>query len=304
MITKREIQRLEGLLYLYALSKAKSKRKVAELLGTSVDTVNKYIADLEADMMTCFLKSNGRGTMITPEGKRILKISEDIVKAVRSMGDYADTAAAYSGIVRLATTDAISEFLGVDCLQEFFQLYPNINIESLIGNDLPNMDILEADVGICYDPPESPDLVLISVKSVRWGIFAAQSYIDKYGRPKDIKDMIEHHRICDKDNHERYVGKWKEIIDAANVVYRTNSIYSLRGALEAGLGVGICPYIFGESKLVHLHEIDIDFDITLYMIAHKDTKDMPRIRALIDFLKKLLDEKVALCGRYCSHNAG
>ena len=81
MINKKDISKLESLLYLYAFSKHGSKRAVAEKLGASVDTVNKYISDLQAETKTYFLKSNGRGTFITPEGKRVLKVAENIVAA-------------------------------------------------------------------------------------------------------------------------------------------------------------------------------------------------------------------------------
>lgn len=88
MISKKDISKLEGLLYLYALSKSKSKREVAEKLGTSVDTVNKYISDLESELKTYFLMSSGRGTVITPEGERILSVSKEIVRALRSIDLY------------------------------------------------------------------------------------------------------------------------------------------------------------------------------------------------------------------------
>lgn len=36
---------------------------------------------------------------------------------------------------------------------------------------------------------------------------------------------------------------------------------------------------------------DFGFDINIYLIVHKDTKDMPRIRVVLDYIKKVLDEK-------------
>lgn len=54
MINKKDISKLESLLYLYAFSKHGSKRAVAEKLGASVDTVNKYISDLQAETKTYF----------------------------------------------------------------------------------------------------------------------------------------------------------------------------------------------------------------------------------------------------------
>lgn len=292
MITKRDIAKLEGLLYLHAVSHAKSKRDVAIQLGTSIDTINKYIHELEKEMKTCFQTSNGRGTVITPEGRRILDYSEDIVKVLKGINDYAATAESYRGIVRLGMTDAISEFLGVDSMYNFFKEYPEIHVESYIGSDVPDMSAHEVDIGIGYDLPSNSDLVLISVKKVKCSLFASQTYIDKYHRPKSREDMIKNHYLCDKTNHFMHAAGWREIIEASeHVVYRTDSIYSLRKALESGLGIGICPIVCGKGKLQQITEADFEFDVQLYLMAHKDTKDIPRIRVTLDYLKNLLDSK-------------
>lgn len=292
MITKKDISKLDSLLYLYALSKVNSKREVAERLGTSVDTINKYISDFEADMKTHFLVSNGRGMVITPEGERILKVSEEVVKAIRSIGDYADNAASYCGIVRLGMPDAIADYLGSEKMFEFFTNYPDIHIENNIGNRLPNMVTMEADICLNYEPPQDDDLVLIRAKRVPCGLFASQKYLNTFGVPKSMSDLLKNHRICDKYNHELYVDGWKEkMAKARHLVYKTNSIFSLRSVLEKGIGVGICPLSYGHENLKRVLKKDFGFDMIIYLIAHKDTKDMPRIRAVLDYVKSVLDEK-------------
>lgn len=292
MISKKDIAKLEGLLYLYALSKTGSKREVAEQLGTSVDTINKYISDLEAELKTIFLMSNGRGTIITPEGQQILKVATEMVKALRSISDYGDGAASYKGVVRLGMPDAISDYLGSQKSFDFVKKYPDIHIESEIGNKLPNMNVLEADICLNYDPPQSPDLVLVRSEKVHCGLFAAQSYIDEYGQPKDMNDLLENHRICDKQNHLLYIDGWQEKMkQAKHIVYKTNSIFSLRIMLENGIGVGICPVDYGYKKLVPVLENEFGFDINIFLIAHKDTKDIPRIRVVLDYICNILDSK-------------
>ena len=111
MISKKDISKLEGLLYLYAVSKTNSKREVAGKLGTSVDTVSKYLADLENELKTYLLVSNGRGTVITPEGERILDAANDIVRVMRSIGDTEAAAEddVYNGIVKISMPDSVAE---------------------------------------------------------------------------------------------------------------------------------------------------------------------------------------------------
>lgn len=292
MINKKDITKLEGLLYLYAVSKVGSKREVADKLGTSGDTVNKYITDLEAELKTRFLVSNGRGTVITPEGQRILRIADVIVKALHSLGDYGENAASFKGIVRLAMPDAISIYLGTDKLSEFCSQYPDINFEVSVQNVLPNMNALEADIALSYDEPNQSDLVSICTKRVKCGLFASRKYIETHGVPKDLTEMVKKHRICDKINHRDYVPGWRNMMEeAAHLVYSTNSIFALRSSLEEGMGIGMFPLAFNGGNLIHILKEEFSFEIPVYLMAHRETKDTPRIRIVLDTIRKILDEK-------------
>lgn len=292
MLTKKEILKLEGLLYLYALSKASSKREVCRNLGISADTLNKYLDFLEQELGTRFFNSGGRGTSLTPEGYQLIKQSENIIRTIRSIGNYENEASAYKGTIRLCMTDAIADYFGPDNIFEFMQRFPDTNLETTITNKLPNMETLEADIFIGYQPHTDPDTVIIAHKQVCCRLFAAKRYLSLYGMPKNMDDMLENHRICDKHEHTVYVPQWKDIISKAkHVVYRTNSIFQFRHYLNEGVGIGICPTIYGNNKLYPITSVDFEFDIDVFLMAHKDTKDMPRIRVMLDYLKELLENK-------------
>ena len=292
MLTKKEILKLEGLLYLYALSKAPSKREVCRNLNVSADTLNKYLNFLQQELGTRFINSDGRGTALTPEGRHLIELSENIIKTIRSVGNYANEASAYKGTVRLCMTDAIADYFGPDNIFEFMQLYPDIKLESTITNKLPDMETLETDIFIGYRPHTDPDTVIIAHKQVHCRLFAAKRYLSLYGMPQSLDDLLENHRLLDKLEHSLYVPQWKEITDkASHVVYRTNSIFQFRHYLNEGVGIGICPTIYGNNKLYPITSVDFEFDIDVFLMAHKDTKDMPRIRVMLDYLKELLENK-------------
>ena len=293
MISKKDIYKLNGLLYLHALSKAGSKREVSETLGVSVDTVNKYLRDLESEMKTCFFMSSGRGTILTPEGQRVMKIADEVCEAIRKLDNYEEMASTYAGIVRLWMPDAISQFLGTEALAAFLEKYPSIRMHSVISNELPDINSLEADICISYGFPASQDMVVMHEQKIRGGLFASEKYLEMYGYPKNLDDLAENHRICYKESN-MYLSK--ECADlfarAKNVVYKTTSISSLRTALKAGVGIGACPLYWGRENLVSLNRLNFNFDVRLYLMVHKDIKDMPRIRVTLDFLKQLIQNVV------------
>lgn len=298
MIDKRDLIKLNGLVSIYNISSEKSKKKVTQITGTSADTLNKYVKEFQDEMNTKFLVSNQRGAKITPEGKEILKYCDKIIEALDGLEEYADRTVSYAGTVRLGMTDAISEFLGIDSMAPFFHEYPQIHIKTIVENEMPDLDSMEADIGICYDAPKEnkDNIVLISAEDISCGVYASEEYIARYGRPENMEDLIANHRICDKSNHRLYANGWKDVLEKSkNVVYSTNSIYSYRRALEAGIGIGLCPYAYAQNRLVHLSEVGFEFKIRIFLTAHKDTKDMKRIRVTLDCLKNLLAQKAAIC---------
>lgn len=200
--------------------------------------------------------------------------------------------------MRLGMPDAIADYLGTDGLFDFLEKYPDISLENRISNNIPNMETLEADICLDFRPPSSPNLVLIAVKEIRCGLFTSQKYIDRYGVPKDVDDLINNHRICDKCNHELFVEGWKYVKDnAKHLVYVTNSIFSMRSVLLSGLGIGICsfPSACENKSLLHVNLKGMDFSIPIYLLAHRDTKDMPRIRVVLDYIKDLFQNASEEC---------
>ena len=114
MITKKDIAKLEGLLMLVAVSENNSKKKVAEALNLSVDTLNKYISDLEKELGTKLVTSNGRGSVLTYEAQNIINLGFDIKKVVRSVDTLASHKDALSGTVRVGIPLAVSAALPSD----------------------------------------------------------------------------------------------------------------------------------------------------------------------------------------------
>lgn len=292
MTIKKDIHKVVSLLYLQALSEYKSKREVAEKTGASVDTINKHISDLEAEYHIRLQVSNGRGTTITPEGRHILKLSSGILKSLNDVEEYAGIVNSDSGVVRLGLPDALADYLGTNNLGALFNKYPGLSIESHIDNKIPDMTKLEADICFSYEIPTYSDLVLIEKKAVEGGLFAAPSYINKYGTPQNFEDLLQNHHICTHSNHQVYAPGWKEVLEKAHhVVYSTSSIFSYRKALESGIGIGLSPIYYGTRNLTFLKHLNYNFNIYIYLLAHKDTKDMPRIRIVLDYLHDLMLQK-------------
>ncbi len=290
MISKKDLMKSEGLLLLLAIAQNEGKRKASEVLNTSVDTINKYIGNLESDLGIKLLSSNGRGSMLTPAAYRLMEAAGNIKHILDEVGVLKSSSTEVSGEVRVSMVLGASANMVPKDVSNFFDDYPKVKLVSLSTDKMPNLSNMEADLAIVYDVPQNNDVVKLYEKTVKCGYFASPSYLSTYGYPIDLEDMLENHRVVMKVNEYNHLKGVDPMRRAKNVVFRSNISFALMEVIRNGLGIGVMPMRFNNEGFVCLDNIACDSTITFYMIGHKSTKDTPRIRTVINYYKSLMDK--------------
>ena len=88
MINRKDLQNIESLFMLSTLGECRSKRKAAEAIGASVDTLNKYIGNLEAEFGLQLVISSEHGCTLTPKG---IKFTENASRMEELLPKTAET---------------------------------------------------------------------------------------------------------------------------------------------------------------------------------------------------------------------
>mgnify|MGYP001034078567 CR=1 FL=1 len=294
MINKKDLSNLQGLIFLYALAKTGNKTAVANELGVSVDTVNKYITDLETSTNTKLVFSNGRGTFINPEAKNILKIAAEIAQNLHLFNTYTQDNSQCKGTVRLCTNGFISNFVTSNAFREFTQMYPDIDIDLKMQSAANKIDLLEADVAFDTVIPQNKDVVLLASQNVKFGLFASPQYLEENGHPKNLEDLYLNHRFCVQNGQFKKVPEVVDLLShVQRICFSTDSVAALRNALIGGWGIGICSLGSCGDNLVRLENVDFEFSLDIHLLAHQDTQDLPRIRVFIDYLKNIMARNYA-----------
>ncbi len=276
MINKKHLMNLEDLVFLAAISQYGGKRKAAEALNTSIDTVNKYIENLEKEVCYKLLVSDGRGSYLTPRAEELAKQVNDIEDIFNKIYTSNACSVDLKGEVRVGYPLGVSVCLFPKNIGDFFDKYPDITIISHTSIDSFNFNIMDFDVSITLEKPTAGDLVVVYSKKVECGYFATPEYLAKHGYPLDMDDMLENHRLVTKYTFDDTIKDWKEIKKKAkHICYSSNSHFSLIDKLKNGIGIGIMPMLFNSHGLVCLDNIKCISNITFYLIAHKDTKNIP-----------------------------
>ncbi len=289
----KDINLLQALCYLKIIEKYAGKKQAAQKFGVSIDTLNKYIDNLEQELGYKVLSSNVRGSFLTPRGQELLKKSAVIENILDDIKSNVEDKKEISGEVRVSISSiAASAFLSKD-LVSFYEQYPQIKLLHFIRNEDGQKNLPFSDVDIAISPilPTDSDLVVICSKKIEFGFFAAPQYISKYGCPQNLEELIEKHTIINKIGYEKYIEGWKNLIKRAKSNnFATNVSYYMYEVLKNGLGVGIMPLRFKQEGMFYLEHLPCLSNVSLHLITHQGSKDIPKNRAVLNYYKDLLQE--------------
>lgn len=291
MIRKKNFISIQALFILAAIDKYGGKRKVSEILGVSIDTINKYISILEDELGYELLINSAKGSCLTLRGKDLIShahIMEDIFNKIY---DTETTNKDLKGDVLVSMPLSVFTNLLPESISDFFDEYPNINIINQTFIDNTDISTLNLDLGITFLPPNNNDIVILYEKKVECGYFASPQYLAKHGYPKDFADMLENHWIITRVQLQDFMQNWKDVVkNAKHTRYVTNSTYAATEVVRCGGGIAIMPLRYSRQEgFVCLDNFKCDGAPTVYLIAKKKSKDIPRVRAAIGYYKKLLD---------------
>lgn len=290
MINKKDIQNLNGLLSLSMINDCQSKRKAAEALNTSIDTLNKYVSNLEAEIGFQLVNNTARGCQLTPKGFELLSGAVQIKDVLYEMYNKRSLRGGLKGEVRIGIPPAAASNLTTDGIDAFFDKYPDLKL--ILSSCIEPMcfEAMGTDVGLtCFEPKANSNMRIIAKKPLEYGFFASRGFIEKYGRPKNVDDMLENFRIVYKSNSSGYVQMQDNyLMRAKHLCIETNSHFDLAELVKSGAGIGIMPLCFRNPRLVYLDNLHCEAHAELYLLVNDKNRDLPRVRAVVDFLKERL----------------
>lgn len=285
------MQNIESLFMLSTIEECHSKRKAAESIGASVDTLNKYINNLEAALGLQLVISSEQGCELTTKGIDIVKSSSKMKDILFQIYDENEVNNKHYYTVKVGMDVGISSNLIFHNIDSFFSNFPDIRIQSIIFQDDLKLQYHNLDIGLSYSEPKEKDVIVLAIKNIECKLFASPAYLKKYGYPKSIKDITQKHRLVCKSDFVYYDRKYKEFLkNSENICYISNSCGSIIDAVRHNAGICIMPMRFAEEGLICLDNFDWKSDMNIYLFSHKRAKDRPQVRAVINYFKEIFQK--------------
>lgn len=272
----------EDLAVLLAAVDRGSLGQAARVLRVSQSTASRRLARLEAAL-------GARLFDRTPEGLAPTALALDIVPRARLVeGHLADIQrlaagqeAAPRGSVRLALPDGLATAWLLPRLAGFYSDYPDVDVDLAIGHRVVDLVRREADIALRFVVPEAPDLV-----RVRLGRLSLAAVVHP-SLAKADPCAIRWVQLADP-GRQLQETRWIDTHIQPVRRMRVSLWHALFGAVAEGLAAGILAAGVAErAGLVRVcPSIPSPEDRVLYLVYHRALRDVPRVRALVDWLRQ------------------
>ncbi|WP_052161073.1 LysR family transcriptional regulator [Hoeflea sp. BAL378] len=280
-----------------AVARLYSFRKAAEELGISVNTARRTISRLEDQLGYPLLYRESEGARLTDEGRRVVLAARDVESSVSDMWRVAALAEREaSGPIRLAITEGLGSFWLTPRIVDYINETGAQNrIELQCA--MRSVDVLrmEADISVQLEKPNRPELIVKRLGYLHLKPFASLSYLEKFGRPKTVADMVNH-RVVEQQTDQLRGYELDKIfgpqIADRMVRMKTNFSSAHYWAIAKGAGIGLMPsYARAIGGDVEHIDLGFDFRVDIWLATHPEVAKSARHRAFIDFLTDSFDER-------------
>jgi len=284
----------------HAVAEAGSFTHAGESLNLSQSAVSRQISALEESLNVSLFHRHARGLILTEQGELLYRTAHEVfAKLAMAEAQLSESKDRPKGQLKVTTTVALGSTWLTPRMGEFLEVYPDVTVDLLLDDRELDLSMREADVAIRMAPPRQPELIQRHLMTVHMHVYAAPSYIKRYGLPKGPDDLDQHKVIVYGEetrppvpdvNWLLKLGVKGDGLRRPNLT--VNNVYAIQRAAQAGLGLAALPefMVEGTPNLVRVMP-DIDGPrIDAYFVYPEELRNSKRIQVFRDFLLRKVAE--------------
>lgn len=281
----------------HAVAEAGSFTHAGEALNLSQSAVSRQISTLEESLGVSLFHRHARGLLLTEQGELLQKAAKDIFGKLSMIeGQLLDSRQLPEGPLRITTTEFIGSTWLAPRLRDLRLMHPDIQLTMLLDDRILNLGMREADAAIRLYKPEQPDLVQRQLATIHFHIYASRDYIERNGKPKDVKDLRHHTLIGYPEGAPAPFADQNWLFQTAGIdpddtnnLLMMNSLYAIHRAVEGGAGLAMLPdYLIADSHggLERVLPDVTSAGVDMFFVYPEERRHSQRIAIFRDFLLK------------------
>lgn len=283
---------LSALTALVKVVQTGSFTKAAEALQTQKAHLSRVIAQLERELGVRLLERTTRSLSLTEVGREFYERAIGILAAVADAELMAQRVrGAASGLLRMTCGAEFGMLAVGDWVTSFLARYPAVNVEMDYTGRI--VDIVHEGFDLAIRVGALPDSSLSARKlgELRYGLFAAPSYLERMAPPESAEDLRTHALLMFTTGTHRsewrlHQGELECRIDGPSRL-RVNNGFSLRDACLRGLGIARLPWLLAAEPHARGDLVSLLPDwrlpsVPVHAVYASARYLAPKVRAFID----------------------
>lgn len=278
----------------HAAAQAGSFTHAGEALNMSQSAVSRQVSALEQELGVPLFHRHARGLVLTEQGEHLFRTAREVVMKLDAVqARLTDSRDLPTGVLRVTTTVGLGSSWLAARINEFVDLYPEVQLHLILEDDELNLNMREADVAIRLRQPVQPDLIQRRLFTVHLHLYAAPAYLKRFGSPASLEELDEHRIVTFGETGPTYLRElnWLETAGRPNdqprkPILKVDNIIAIKRAIQRGVGVALLPdyLIEPDSGLVRLLPEETLPSYQTYFVYPAELKTTARVRAIRDFL--------------------
>ena len=287
----------DDLRYFLELGRLKRLSHAGRKLGVDHTTVARRIEHLEQRLRCRLFESTPEGYALTEAGRLLLAHAENIESSIALLTEEArGQSVRVGGLVRIGTPEGFGTAFLAPRLGALLADHPDLDIELLTLPQFPSLAAREADILVTLDPPQRGRYIATRLTDFSYGLFAAQDYLARHRVIRETQDLLDHQLIgyIDELLLSPQLRYFEEILPRHRLRLASSGMLAQVAAVRAGFGVGVLThYLAAGTGLVPVLPDKVAFHRTFWLATHADWYRLQRVRAVWDFVRKLVSGEQA-----------
>jgi DNA-binding transcriptional LysR family regulator len=253
----------------YTVAKLLSFTKAAETLHMTQPAVTFQVRQLEEHFNTRLFDRTHNRVTLTEAGRKSYEYAEEIFELYAEMeNSIKELTGDVSGVLTLGASTTIAEYMLPSLLSGFTKEYPDIQLRLRVSNTEGIVSMIEnsmIDLGIVEGPVTNKNLLVEECRKDSLVVIVPKHHELASKKSITMEELMHYPFIC----REEGSGTRDVIMDYVvsqgldrnnlNLSLELGSPESIKGAVEAGMGVSIVSNVTIEKelKLDSLHKVDL-----------------------------------------------
>jgi len=267
---------------------------VARERDVPVSQVSRALARLEKTSGARLIHRSTHGLALTAEGETFLDYCQRIAGTLEELeADFATKAREASGLVRVAASTVVAQYLLLPSLTGLNARHPRLRIELEVSDRLVDMAREGIDIAIRTATTLADTTVARQIGTLGRALYAAPAYAASAGLPAQPADLRAHRLIA--NTAAPHLNHWPFIVDGQPIklpvegFWRSNDTGLVANMVLQGLGIGrlstlVAEPLVAQGRLVRVLPEFVDPQtVPIYAVTAGARQRLPKIKACIDY---------------------